>query len=116
MLLVLIMDLLKRMRDKFRSLEIKINSVQGKIESDFSEIFSDQHEFDSGSNQIQEFLLQRDINRGWTVLEYLQELDMFTMLQINPVTRTVMSLWRSKTDIGGSIFDLATSYDLTFVN
>ena len=41
---------------------------------------------------------------------------MFTMLQINPVTRTVMSLWRSKTDIGGSIFDLATSYDLTFVN
>ena len=41
---------------------------------------------------------------------------MFTMLQINPVTRTVMSMWRSKTDIGGSIFDLATSYDLTFVN
>ena len=50
------------------------------------------------------------------MLEYVAELNMFKLLQVNSVTRIVMSMWRSKTDIGGSIFDLATSYDLTFVN
>ena len=41
---------------------------------------------------------------------------MHRFLQINHVNRIVSSMWRSKTDIGGSIFDLATSYDLSLVN
>ena len=41
---------------------------------------------------------------------------MYKFLQINTVTRIVSGMWESKTDIGGSIFDLATSYDLTFTN
>jgi len=41
---------------------------------------------------------------------------MYKFLQINTVTRIVSGMWESKTDIGGSVFDLATSYDLTFTN
>ena len=32
------------------------------------------------------------------------------------VNRFVSGMWESKTDIGGSVFDLATSYDLLFAN
>ena len=41
---------------------------------------------------------------------------MHRFMQINHMNRIVSSMWRSKTDIGGSVFDLATSYDLTVVN
>lgn len=112
MLLVLIMDLLIGLRKRFRSLSLKVNDVQSRIEDEFISVFE---KFDD-SNQIYELLIQKDINKGWTVLEYVAELNMFKLLQINSVSRIVMSMWESKTDIGGSIFDLATSYDLTFVN
>ena len=65
---------------------------------------------------MQVLLNQRDINQGWNVIEYMAELEMMRMLQISQVTKIVTGLWQSDTDIGGSIFDLATSYDLTFTN
>ena len=50
------------------------------------------------------------------MLQYLAKLKMHRFMQINHMNRIVSSMWRSKTDIGGSVFDLATSYDLTVVN
>ena len=50
------------------------------------------------------------------MLQYIARLKMHRFLQINHVNRIVSSLWTSKTDTGGSVFDLATSYDLTFSN
>ena len=41
---------------------------------------------------------------------------MYNFLQLNMVNRFVSGMWESKTDIGGSVFDLATSYDLLFAN
>ena len=41
---------------------------------------------------------------------------MYRFLQINHINRIVSGMWRSKTDIGGSVFDKATSYNLVFVN
>ena len=42
----------------------------------------------------------------------MAELKIYKFLQINHVNKIIASLWESKTDIGGSIFDLASSYDL----
>ena len=50
------------------------------------------------------------------MLQYLARLKMYKFLQLNMINRIVSGMWESKTDIGGSIFDLATSYDLTFTN
>ena len=41
---------------------------------------------------------------------------MYNFMQLNMVNRFVSGMWESKTDIGGSLFDLATSYDLLFAN
>lgn len=41
---------------------------------------------------------------------------MYKFLQINMVNRIVSGMWESKIDIGGSVFEIATSYDLTFGN
>jgi hypothetical protein len=41
---------------------------------------------------------------------------MYNFLQLNMVNRIVSGMWDSNTDIGGSVFDLATSYDLLFAN
>ena len=41
---------------------------------------------------------------------------MYKFMQINMVNRIVSGMWESKIDIGGSMFELATSYDLTFGN
>ena len=49
-------------------------------------------------------------------MQYISELKLYKFLQINHVNRIISSLWESKTDIGGSVFDLATSYELTFTN
>jgi len=58
---------------------------------------------------------QEDI-RGKAVLQYIAELKLYRFLQINHVNRIVSQMWESKTDIGGSVFDLSTSYYLTFTN
>ena len=50
------------------------------------------------------------------MLYYLGKLQMYNFLQLNMVNRFVSGMWESKTDIGGSLFDLATSYDLLFAN
>ena len=60
-------------------------------------------------------LKQKDV-RGITALQYLAELKIFRFLQIQHVNRIISSIWESKTDTGGSVCELATSYDLTFVN
>ena len=49
-------------------------------------------------------------------MQYISELKLYKFLQINHVNRIISSLWESKTDIGGSVFDLATSYEQIFVN
>ena len=41
---------------------------------------------------------------------------MYKFMQLNMVNRFVSGIWESTTDIGGSVFDLATSYDLLFAN
>ena len=58
---------------------------------------------------------QKDFN-GISVLQHLSNLKMYRFLQINHINRIVSGMWRSKTDIGGSVFDKATSYHLVFVN
>ena len=50
------------------------------------------------------------------MLYYLGKLQMYNFMQLNMVNRFVSGMWESKTDIGGSLFDLATSYDLLFTN
>ena len=66
-------------------------------------------------DKIETLLTQKDFN-GETVLDYFAKLNMHRFLQINIINRIMNGMWHSKTDIGGSIFDLATSYDLTVVN
>ena len=51
-----------------------------------------------------------------SVIQYIAHLNLFKFLQINYLNRIVSGMWESTTDIGGGIFDLATSYDLTFTN
>ena len=53
---------------------------------------------------------------GVNVMQYISELKLYKFLQINHVNRIISSLWESKTDIGGSVFDLSTSYEQIFVN
>lgn len=60
-------------------------------------------------------LKQQDI-KGVSVLQYFAKLKLYRFLQINHVNRIVSQMWESKTDIGGSVFDLSTCYYLTFVN
>lgn len=59
--------------------------------------------------------MQRDAN-GLTVLENLTRLKMHHFLQISHVERIVSSLWTGEMDSGGSIFDTATTYELTCRN
>ena len=65
--------------------------------------------------KIESLLKQKDV-KGVTVLQFLSELKMYRFLQINHINRIVSGMWRSKTDIGGSVFELSTSYNLTFIN
>ena len=111
MWLVLITDILKNLCEQFRSLDLRINFVREQIQEKFIAIYENLYEPD----KIETLLTQQDIN-GVTVLQYLARLKMHRFMQINHVNRIVSSMWRSKTDIGGSVFDLATSYDLTVVN
>ena len=108
---VLITDILKNLSDQFRSLDLRVNFVREQIQEKFIAIYENLYEPD----KIETLLTQQDIN-GVTVLQYLAKLKMHRFMQINHMNRIVSSMWRSKTDIGGSVFDLATSYDLTVVN
>lgn len=46
------------------------------------------------------------------MLQYVNDLKFFEFLQINNVNRIVNGLWNSKTDIGGSLFEMSTSFNL----
>ena len=50
------------------------------------------------------------------MIQYIAKLKMFRFLQINHVNRIVSSIWESKVDAGGSMFDFASSHYLTFKN
>ena len=65
--------------------------------------------------EIELMLKQEDI-RGKSVLQYIADLKLYKFLQINHVNRIINQMWESKTDIGGSVFDLSTSYYLLFNN
>ena len=100
-----------KMRDQFRSLILRINFVNEQILEKFVVIYEYLYE----PEKMETMLKQQDV-RGVTVLQYLAQLKMHRFLQINHVNRIVSGMWTSKTDVGGSIFDLATSYDLTVMN
>ena len=59
-----------------------------------------------------EILLRQKDFEGKTVLQYINDLKFFEFLQINHVNRIVNGLWNSKTDVGGSLFEMSTSFDL----
>ena len=65
--------------------------------------------------EIELMLKQEDIH-GKSVLQYIAELKLYRFLQINHVNRIVSQMWESKTDIGGSMFDLSSTYYLLFTN
>ena len=55
-------------------------------------------------------------NFGDSTLDLLGELNQYSILQSKIVNRIISSVWESKTDISGSLFDLSTSYNLIFRN
>ena len=63
-----------------------------------------------------ELMLKSEDITGKSVLLYIAELKLYRFLQINHVNRIINQMWESKTDIGGSVFDLSTSYYLTVTN
>ena len=65
--------------------------------------------------EVEALLKQRDFD-GISVSEYMADLGLFEFLQIMQINRVVSGMWYSKTDIGSSVFGLATSYDLVFKN
>lgn len=104
-------DILTRLKTQFNSLSLRISSVEDTTRSAIVAIYENY----PYPEKIEILLKQKDI-QGRTVLEHLAELKFYEFLQINQVNRIVSSMWRSKTDTGGSIFDQATCFDLTFVN
>ena len=111
MVLVLTTDILYKLRKQFGGLELRIDFFNQTFQENFFVIF----EHFQAPERIESMLKQKDIH-GVNILQYLAKLNMYKFLQINMVTRIVSGMWESKTDIGGSMFDLATSYDLTFTN
>ena len=61
--------------------------------------------------KVEILLKQKDFD-GKTVLQYISDLKLFEFLQINHVNRIVNGLWNSKADVGGSLFEMSTSFDL----
>jgi hypothetical protein len=111
MILVLTTDILSKIKPKFRSLSLRIDFISEHLKESLYNVLQNIR----GSRQIEMMLKQQDI-RGNTVLGYISKLNLLNFLQINHVNRIVNQMWESKTDIGGSVFDLSTTYYLTFTN
>lgn len=111
MLYVLTIDLLQKLAKQFRSLRLRILDIEDKINENMVAIYSKIFMPD----QVEALLKQRDID-GVSVLEYMSELKLYKFLQINQINRIVSGMWHSKTDVGSSVFTLATSYDLVYRN
>ena len=90
---------------------MRISFINEQMHDKFHAIYGYLYEPDKIETQLN----QQDV-KGVTVLQYLAKLKLHKILQINHVNRIVSGMWQSKTDVSGSVFDLATSYDLTFEN
>jgi len=109
--MVLLTEILHNLKTQFRSLALRIDFIHEEILNSLVEVLEHMHR----PKEIELMLKQEDI-KGKPVLQYIAELKLFRFLQINHVNRIVNQMWESKTDIGGSVFDLSTSYYLTFQN
>ena len=111
MVSVLLTDILQKLKIQFRSLALRIDFILQEIHSELVEVLEHIYR----PKQIELMLKAEDIG-GKSVLVYIAELRLYRFLQINHVNRIVNQMWESKTDIGGSVFDLSTSYYLLNVN
>lgn len=107
MVMVLSLDILYVIKKQFRSLTLRVNDVIDKVRSSFIKIYENYED----PEKLEILLKQKDLD-GKTVLQYINDLKYFDFLQINHVNRIVNGLWNSKTDVGGSLFEMSTSYDL----
>ena len=105
MVFVLINDILGGLTDEFRSLSVRINSVEMLLQEKFIEVYT----YLAEPEKTEILLKQRDV-KGVSVLQYLAKLKLHSFLQITHINRIIRGMWHSKTDISGSIFELASSY------
>ena len=107
MVMVLSLDVLYKLKDQFRSLALRANAVCDKMRKTFIKIYENYYE----PEKVEILLSQKDVD-GKTVLQYISDLKFYEFLQINHVNRIVNGQWNSKADVGGSLFEMSTSYDL----
>ena len=111
MIMVLATDILTKIKKRFRSLSLRIEFISEQMHEGLHQVMQNIYR----PREIEMMLKQEDI-RGNSVLAYISWLKLYHFLQINHVNRIVNQMWESKTDIGGSVFDLSTTYYLTFTN
>jgi len=111
MIAVLLTDVLYRMQTQFRSLAMRINYIIEELHADLVQVLQHMQR----PKEIELMLKQEDFS-GKSVLQYLAELKLYTFLKNNHVNRIVNQMWESKKDIGGSFFDLSTSFSLATKN
>ena len=112
MIMVLLADVLEKIRLEFSSLNLRVVLVKGELVTLFTSICNNY-----GLPDRANVLLRQ---RGWygtnTVLEYISALYLFDFLQLKHVNRVVGQMWQGKSDVGGSVFSMSTSYQLLFKN
>jgi hypothetical protein len=111
LIMALLTEILQNLKTQFRSLSLRIDFVHDGIFDDLVEVFENMYR----PREIELMLKHEDIH-GKSVLLYIAELKLYRFLQINHVNRIVNQMWESKTCVSGSIYDLSTSYYLTFKN
>jgi len=111
MIAVLLTDILYKLQSQFRSLALRINFILDELHADLVVVLQQIYR----PKEIELMLKQEDFV-GKSVLHYLSELKLYSFLQNNHVNRVVNQMWESKTDVGGSLFELSTSYFLVTQN
>lgn len=111
MIMVLATDILIKIKKRFRSLCVRVDFISEQMHESLQQVLQNIQR----PREIEMMLKQKDV-RGNSVLSYISTLKLYHFLQINHVNRIVNQMWESKTDIGGSVFDLSTCYYLTFTN
>ena len=111
MIMVLATDILNNIKTRFRSLCVRVDFISEQLNESLHQVLQNIYR----PREIEMMLKQEDI-RGNSVISYISKLKLYHFLQINHVNRIVNQMWESKTDTGGSVFDLSTSYYLTFTN
>ena len=107
--LVIMIDLMQKMREQFSSLALRIDFINETILDKFTAIYTN-----TTNPQKMKILVKQQDFRGISVLQYLSKMQVFKFLQINHVTRIAGGMWWSTTDVNGSMFQQATCYDLAF--